>query len=61
MKVQDYVLIERNDINNLIKEVNGMIAVGWQPIGGIAVHQTVTQTLLDSIQSTNYVQALVKE
>lgn len=53
------------DKNDLVKEVNSMIAEGWEPIGGVAMSTSNTKTAHpltgNEIVSTILYQAMIKK
>ena len=54
-KITKYTVIHDPEMENLIREVNGAIHSGWQPIGGISVCRAENETYANTV----YAQAMV--
>jgi len=50
-----YTVIATNDLQQLVNEVNAMIAQGWKPQGGVSTNWS------DSYEQAEYVQAMIME
>jgi Domain of unknown function (DUF1737) len=49
---KQYAVLAFPDMETLVKEVNGALARGWQPVGGLTLKQIASETI--------YFQAIAK-
>jgi hypothetical protein len=55
MKIQQYEVVYANSEDAFVKQINHMINMGWQPLGGVSVAFTVN----GQYQQPVYHQAMV--
>jgi hypothetical protein len=51
-QLKQYAVVAFPDLDTLVKEVNNLLARGWQPIGGLTLKQIASETI--------YFQSMVK-
>jgi len=60
----EYTIVERDNPALLVRAVNGMIAKGWLPLGGVCVvskaHSGIRNGYLYEVK-TRYAQAMVRQ
>jgi hypothetical protein len=43
---EDYIVVERTKLSDLVNAVNFLIQEGYKPIGGISKHQVYLQAMI---------------
>ena len=42
---KQYAVVAFPDMETLVKEVNGLLARGWSPLGGLVLKQVASETI----------------
>jgi hypothetical protein len=60
MAVTTYTVTSSNDLTNLINNVQKLIDLGWEPIGGVAIKR-IEENTERPLDLWHYYQALIKQ